>query len=73
MVTNPNSKHAGRLSQLEAQILKEKAKGLSDLEVARVLFVYESTVRSVIRKHAPYHGGNGRVDVSRTEVSRTLD
>jgi hypothetical protein len=73
MVTNPNSMHAGRLSQLEAQILNEKAKGLSDLEVARVLFVYESTVRSIIRKHAPYHNGNGRVDVSRTEVSRTLD
>ena len=66
MGTNPNSLHAGRLSQLEAQILNEKAKGLSDLEVARVLFVYESTVRSIIRKHAPYYNGNGRVEVSRT-------
>ncbi len=66
MVANPNSMHAGRLSQLEAQILNEKAKGLSDLEIARVLFVYESTVRSIIRKHAADYRGHGRVDVSRT-------
>ena len=66
MPTNPNPLHVAALSQLEAQILNEKAKGLSDLEAARVLFVYESTVRSIIRKHAPYYNGNGRVEVSRT-------
>lgn len=35
------------LSVLESQILKEKAKGLSDLEVALRLFLYEREVRAI--------------------------
>ena len=35
------------LSALESQILKEKAKGLSDLEVALRLFLYEREVRAI--------------------------
>jgi DNA-binding NarL/FixJ family response regulator len=31
--------------ELEARVLSEKAKGLSDLEVANKLFLHESTVR----------------------------
>ena len=35
---------------LENQILKEKAKGLSDLEVALRLFRYEHEVRAIVQK-----------------------
>jgi DNA-binding CsgD family transcriptional regulator len=38
------------LSALESQILKEKVKGLSDLEVALRLFLYEREVRAIIQK-----------------------
>ena len=38
------------LSALEAQILKEKAQGLSDLEVALRLFVYPGDVRAITRR-----------------------
>jgi FixJ family two-component response regulator len=38
------------LSRLERQILKEKAKGLSDLEVASRLFLYEREVRAITQK-----------------------
>jgi hypothetical protein len=37
------------LSALESQILKEKAKGLSDLEVALRLFLYEREVRVIVQ------------------------
>jgi len=40
----------GELSALERQILQEKAKGLSDLEVASRLFLYERQVRAITRK-----------------------
>jgi DNA-binding CsgD family transcriptional regulator len=38
------------LSALESQILKEKAKGLSDLEVAVRLFLYEREVRAIMQR-----------------------
>jgi hypothetical protein len=38
------------LSALESQILEEKAKGLSDLEVESRLFLYEREVRAIARK-----------------------
>ena len=38
------------LSALEAQILTEKAKGLSDLEVASRLFLYPRDVRAITQK-----------------------
>lgn len=63
MATNPDPSHVGELSQLEIQILNEKAKGLSDLEVARELFLYESTVRSIVRKHMRRHN-NGKAETS---------
>ena len=37
--------------ELEARILSEKAKGLSDLEVASKLFLYELTVRVIVGQH----------------------
>jgi len=37
------------LSALECQILKEKVKGLSDLEVALRLFLYEREVRAIMQ------------------------
>ena len=63
MATNPDPPRAGELSQLEIQILNEKGKGLSDLEVACELFLYESTVRSIVRKHMLRHN-NGKADPS---------
>jgi len=63
VATNPDPSHVGELSQLEIQILNEKAKGLSDLEVARELFLYESTVRSIVRKHMLRHN-NGKAEPS---------
>jgi len=63
VATNPDPSHVGELSQLEIQILNEKAKGLSDLEVARELFLYESTVRSIVRKHMRRHN-NGKAETS---------
>ncbi len=41
---------ATELSALEAQILKEKAKGLSDLEAALRLFLYPRDVRAITQK-----------------------
>jgi DNA-binding NarL/FixJ family response regulator len=38
------------LSALESQILKEKVKGLSDLEVALRLFLYEREVRAIVQR-----------------------
>jgi DNA-binding CsgD family transcriptional regulator len=38
------------LSALESQILKEKVKGLSDLEVALRLFLYEREVRAITQR-----------------------
>jgi DNA-binding NarL/FixJ family response regulator len=38
------------LSASETQILKEKARGLSDLEVASKLFLYEREVRAITQK-----------------------
>jgi DNA-binding NarL/FixJ family response regulator len=39
------------LSELEGRVLSEKAKGVSDLELASKLLLYESTVRAIVRKH----------------------
>jgi len=44
------SLRTGELSALESQVLKEKAKGLSDLEVASRLFLYERDVRAITQK-----------------------
>ena len=41
---------ATELSAVEAQILKEKAKGLSDLEVASRLFLYPRDVRAITQR-----------------------
>ena len=41
---------ATELSAVEAQILKEKAKGLSDLEVASTLFLYPRDVRAITQR-----------------------
>ena len=38
------------LRPLERQILEEKAKGLSDLEVASKFFLYEREVRSITQR-----------------------
>ena len=65
VATNPDLSHVVKLSQLEMRILNEKAKGLSDLEIARELFLHESTVRSIIRKHVLRHN-NGKADPSRS-------
>ncbi len=37
-----------RFFELEARVLSEKAKGLSDLEIASKLLLYESTVRGIV-------------------------
>jgi hypothetical protein len=42
--------HTAEPSALESQILREKAKGLSDLEVALRLFLYEREVRSIMQR-----------------------
>ncbi len=41
---------ATELSAVEALILREKAKGLSDLEVALRLFLYPRDVRAITQK-----------------------
>ena len=43
------SLRTGELSALESQILKEKVKGVSDLELALRLFLYEREVRAIIQ------------------------
>ncbi len=48
--------HAEPLSELESRVLNEKARGLSDLEVASKLFLYESTVRAIIRQYKSRYG-----------------
>jgi hypothetical protein len=42
--------HTPGLRPLEKQILEEKAKGLSDLEVASKFFLYEREVRSITQR-----------------------
>ena len=44
------SLRTAELSALESQILKEKARGLSDLEVASKLFLDEPAVRAITQK-----------------------
>ena len=67
MATDSVSAHADSSSELERRILSEKAKGLSDLEVASKLLLYESTVRSIalaalagLRRHETKHSRSTR-------------
>lgn len=58
----------GGLLRLEEEVLSEKAKGLSDLEVALRLRVDERTVRSIFRRHRARHEngkGNGGPPLTR--------
>ena len=45
------SQRRTHLWNLEDRVLNEKAKGLSNLEVASKLFLYESTVRIIVQQH----------------------
>jgi hypothetical protein len=46
-----DSSYDGKAFRLEQEVLSEKAKGLSDLEVALKLLLDERTVRSIFRRH----------------------
>lgn len=46
-----NSSCDSEASRLEQEVLSERAKGLSDLEVALKLLLDERTVRSILRRH----------------------
>lgn len=56
---------AADLSPLETQIGKEKAKGLSNLEVALKLCLYERDVRAVTQRLKKRYHGPTRLRISR--------
>jgi DNA-binding NarL/FixJ family response regulator len=55
------------LSELEKQVLSEKAKGLSDLEVAAKLLLYERAVRSIVHNSMARHNDKGHRKVQTTQ------